>query len=74
MVTSYRNAEDGFLYHDLRERVAAHADDTELLALAVLFLGRTLLAILDEPDLDRAQIRLRARFQVAAREEIPADG
>lgn len=63
--TSYRNAEDGFLLHDLRELAAAR--DPEWLRAAVVFLGESLVAILDEPDLDRAHRVLRARLEIAAR-------
>lgn len=63
--TSYRNAEDGFLLHDLRER--AQREGPEWLVGAVVFLGESLVALLDEPDLDRAHRVLRARLEIAAR-------
>lgn len=66
--TSYRNAEDGFARYDL-EQWANDADE-EALRAAVLFLGDSLLLILDAPDLDRAQRVLRARFALAARGEV----
>lgn len=68
MVTSYRNAEDGFALLAIEQR--AEDGDTEWLRAAVVFLANTLVLILDEPDLDRAHRRLRARMALAARGEV----